>query len=119
MNRHGGLISAIIVALVSAGTTTAGEAARYSPPAKLAPLKLVPKPVDFVPERRAHARAALPAGVTEIPYVETAPEPALCVRPALGGYDSVSESDGDLYPRWLVAMLGSAACCNGEVKGAP
>lgn len=87
MNRYVWPISTIVVAiLVSAGATTAGEAVRPSSPAELASPTLVPKPVDSVPARRAHAQPALPAGVTEIPYVETAPEPVLTEAEKLRGY---------------------------------
>jgi hypothetical protein len=79
-------ISANIVALVSAGTATAGEAAGPSSPAELEPLKLVSKPVDRAPERRAHAQPAVPGGVREIPYVETAPEPVLTEAEKQRGY---------------------------------
>ena len=86
MNRYGSLISAIIVALVSAGSMTGGEATRPSSPAELAPLKLVAKPVDSAPERWAHAQPTLPASVTEIPYVEAAREPPLTDAEKQRGY---------------------------------
>ncbi len=86
MNRYGSLISAIIVALISAGAATAGDAAGPSSPAAQAPLKLVPRPVDSAPQRRAHPQPALPANTREIPYRETSPEPVLTEAEKQRGY---------------------------------
>jgi len=94
MKRHIPVVSAIAAALALAGAAMAAEASqpgkskatpgptavkpesgveRWVSPADLPPPKLVPKPVDGVVERRAHAQPAVPAGAKEIPYVETAP----------------------------------------------
>ena len=51
MNRYRSFITAITVALVSAGTTTAVGALRPPPEGP----KLIPKPVDYAEERRAGA----------------------------------------------------------------
>ena len=46
-------------------------------PVELPNPRLVPKPVDEAPERRARSQPTVPDGATEIPFVETAPVPAL------------------------------------------
>ena len=86
MNRYSSPIGAVFVALALAGTTTAAEATRPLSPAQPAPLKLVPKPSDSAPARRAHAQPTVPAGAEEIPYVETTPEPPLTDGEKQRGY---------------------------------
>ena len=54
--------------------------------ARLAPLKLVAKPIDRVPERRAHAQPAAPTGASETAFVETAPAPSLTDAEKQRGY---------------------------------
>jgi hypothetical protein len=49
-------------------------------------VKLIPKPADNVPRREAHAQPAVPAGATEIPFVETAAEPVLTDAEKERGY---------------------------------
>jgi hypothetical protein len=53
---------------------------------ELPPLRSVPKPSDSVPERRARTQPPVPDGAKEIPYVETAPEPALTEPEKQRGY---------------------------------
>jgi hypothetical protein len=48
--------------------------------------QLVPKPADHSAERRARVQPTLPDGATEIPYVETAPEPVLTDAEKQRGY---------------------------------
>jgi hypothetical protein len=54
--------------------------------AGLEAISLVPKPVDRAINRLAHRQPALPAGVKEVPYVETTPEPALTDGEKQRGY---------------------------------
>jgi len=53
---------------------------------KLPPLRLVPKPIDHEPQRRAHPQPAVPTSATEIAFVETTPEPALTDSEKQRGY---------------------------------
>ena len=59
---------------------------RKGSPAELSPPSVIPKPRDNVLERRAHAQPAAPADAKEIPYIETAPEPALTDAEKQRGY---------------------------------
>ena len=59
---------------------------RKGSPAELSPPRVIPKPRDNVLERRAHAQPAAPADAKEIPYIETAPEPALTDAEKQRGY---------------------------------
>ena len=98
MNRCIPVVGAIAATMALAGAVMAAEASqpgksrpvpgstavkpesgveRWVSPAEVSPPKLVPKPVDGVMERRAHTQPTVPAGATEIPRVETVPEPAL------------------------------------------
>jgi hypothetical protein len=107
MNRCIPVVSAIAATLALAGAVMAAEASqpgkskpapgptavkpesgveRWVSPADLPPPKLVPKPVDGVMERRAHAQPTVPAGAKEIPYVEMAPEPAMTDAEKQRGY---------------------------------
>jgi hypothetical protein len=56
------------------------------PPAKVESPKLVPKPADPIPQRRARVQPSVPDGAKEIPYVEAAPEPALTDAEKQRGY---------------------------------
>ncbi len=64
-------------------TTTASEGTlgRVSPGRgkhmELPALRLGPKPTDAASERRARSQPPVPDGAKEIPFIETAPEPAL------------------------------------------
>ncbi len=77
---------AVALGLALAGGVTAGQAARLSSPADLPAVKLIAKPADSVAERRALAQPAVPTGCTEIPYIETAPEPLLTAAERERGY---------------------------------
>ncbi len=122
MSRQELMVSAIVVVLTLAGGATApvAKASDGGPkgsPAHLAPLKLVPKPVDSAVERRAHTQATLPAGVREIPFVETMPEPALTDAEKQRGYvlfarPTVEPIDPNTRPRpdeRLEALVAFAA----------
>jgi len=52
----------------------------------LPPLKLIPRPVDGVQEKRAREQPTAPDGTTEMPYVETGPEPDLTDAEKQPGY---------------------------------
>jgi len=91
MTRHRLVVSAIVMVFALAGgvacaaaNSSGGEHKGSS--AELAPLSLVPKPLDNVVERRAHAQPTVPEGAQEIPYVETAPEPPLTDAEKQRGY---------------------------------
>ncbi len=90
MPRQELMVSVIVIVLTLAGALApaakASDGGQRGPPAHLAPLKLVPKPVDSAVERRAHAQPTVPAGAKEIPYVETMPEPALTDAEKQRGY---------------------------------
>jgi hypothetical protein len=64
----------------------AAEVSRPAAPQDPAPLRLVPKPVDRAGQRRARVQPGLPAGVREIPFVESAPEPVLSEAEKQRGY---------------------------------
>jgi len=66
--------------LLGAGVTLAAALT------ELLPLRLGPKPADGVVERRARPQPTLPGGVKEIPFDETAPEPALTEPEKERGY---------------------------------
>jgi len=51
--------------------------ATASSPAELTSIRLVPKPTDTVPVRRARSQPTVPEGAKEVPYIETAPAPSL------------------------------------------
>jgi len=55
-------------------------------PVELPALRLVPKPADGAAERRAHPQPTVPDGAKEVPFVETAPEPALTAPEKERGY---------------------------------
>ena len=55
-------------------------------PAELPPLRLVPKPADAAVERRARLQATVPEDAKEIPFIETAPEPAFTDSEKERGY---------------------------------
>jgi len=81
----------VVFALAAAATAAqgarpAGGAQPVVSPAELPPPRLVAKPVDSIPERHAHAQPAVPAGAREMPYVETAGEPALTDAEKQRGY---------------------------------
>ena len=59
---------------------------RWISPTDLEPAKLVPIPVDGAVERRAHVQPTAPTTATEVPYVETVPEPALTDAEKQRGY---------------------------------
>lgn len=107
MNQRIFLVCPVIAALASVGIIAAAETGQtktlgsspqvdqsipggqpelWVSPTELPPLELGAKPVDSLPERRAHAQATLPTGVTELPFVETAPEPALTEAEKQRGY---------------------------------
>ncbi|MGA2032329.1 MAG: hypothetical protein ABSG68_08750 [Thermoguttaceae bacterium] len=91
MNSHKLAMSATVVALtlacgVAAATAKSNGGELEGARAVLAPLALVHKPVDRAPQRRAHAQPAAPDSAREIPYVETAPEPALTDAEKQRGY---------------------------------
>jgi Glycoside hydrolase 123 N-terminal domain len=60
--------------------------ARAAAPAELPPVRLVPKPSDSAVERRAHPQPTVPEGTKEVPFSETAPEPALTELEKERGY---------------------------------
>ena len=107
MNRHSLALFGVVVAWTLTGVGKAGEpgrlgeprlrsaatatesaspAAHKGSPAGLPPLRLIAKPADHIVPRRAHVQPAVPAGAKEIPYVETAPEPALTDAERQRGY---------------------------------
>ncbi|MGO8745829.1 MAG: hypothetical protein ACLQNE_07550 [Thermoguttaceae bacterium] len=107
MNRHSLALFGVVVAWTLTGVGKAGEpgrsgeprlrsaatatesaspAAHKGSPAGLPPLRLIAKPADHIVPRRAHVQPAAPAGAKEIPYVETAPEPALTDAERQRGY---------------------------------
>lgn len=59
---------------------------RAAAPAALPPLRLGPKPVDTVPERRPHSQPPVPESAREIPFNETAPEPTFTQAERERGY---------------------------------
>ncbi len=66
--------------LLAAGTVTPAA------PTALPALRLGPKPADEVVQRRARPQSTVPDGAKEIPFVETAPEPALTAQEKDRGY---------------------------------
>jgi len=54
--------------------------------AELASIRLVPKPADTEPERRARKQPSVPDNYKEIPFIETAPEPELTAGEKERGY---------------------------------
>lgn len=58
-------------------TSTSAASRAEKKPSDLAALRLVPKPADTLPERRARSQPTVPEGATELPFIETASEPAL------------------------------------------
>ncbi len=75
------LIPAVWLCGLAAGAAAA-QATGQEPP----PLRLVPKPSDAGPERRARTQPPLPEKAAEIPFEETAPEPALTPEEQARGY---------------------------------
>ncbi|MCX5685713.1 MAG: hypothetical protein NT049_18810, partial [Planctomycetota bacterium] len=55
-------------------------------PAEQPALRLIPKPADAAAERRARTQPTVPEGAKEIPFEETAPEPALTAAEKERGY---------------------------------
>jgi len=51
-----------------------------------AAIRLAPKPLDDMTERRARSQPTVPSDYTEMPFVETAPEPALTPEEKQRGY---------------------------------
>lgn len=94
----------------------AASQAGASVPAALPPIRDVPKPADTAVERRAHAQATLPDGVTEVPFEETAPEPVLRDTERERGYllfqrpltESVHPNARPLDHERLEALVGFA-----------
>ena len=107
MSRHIPIVITIASALAMAAAAMIAEAAqpetstpgqelatmksecgagRWVSPADLPLAKVVPKPVDDIVERRARVQPTAPATATEIPYVETVPEPALTDAEKQRGY---------------------------------
>ena len=74
------LLAVIVVAMSGAAMAAEPGNTKLSPPA------LIRRPADQAPERRAHAQPTVPRGAKEIPYVETAPEPALTDAERQRGY---------------------------------
>jgi len=54
--------------------------------ATLAAMRLAPKPVDHTPDRRAQPQPTVPSTYQEVPFVETAAEPALTSEEMARGY---------------------------------
>ncbi len=79
-SRHQG-IWPLVVCWASVLVASAGAA-----PAELPPLRLGPKPTDSVVERKPYTQPTVPPGAKEIPFVETAPEPALTEQEKQRGY---------------------------------
>jgi len=51
-----------------------------------AAIRLAPKPLDDMTDRRARSQPTVPSNYTEMPFVETAPEPALTPEEKQRGY---------------------------------
>jgi hypothetical protein len=68
------VVLAMTGGLLSTTAKSLGSERKDSFP-ELPPLRLVPKPADGGPDRRARPQPSIPDGATEIPYDETAPEP--------------------------------------------
>jgi hypothetical protein len=62
------------------------SAAAAPAPADLPSIRFGPKPFDSLAERRAHPQPAAPAGVKEISFIETAPEPVFTEPEMERGY---------------------------------
>jgi hypothetical protein len=64
----------------------AAGAAPAATPAELPALRLIPKSADAAAERRARTQPTVPDGAKEVPFEETAPEPALTAPEKERGY---------------------------------
>lgn len=73
-------------ALLGSLLLLAASAAEAAEPAKLPPFRLGPKPADVTVERRPRAQPTVPDAAKEIPFNETAPEPALTEPEKERGY---------------------------------
>ncbi|MHC1762721.1 MAG: hypothetical protein AB9869_00235 [Verrucomicrobiia bacterium] len=73
-----GVLASLLLLAISASEVAAGGA--------LPQIRLVPKPGDNAIERRPRAQPEVPEGAKEIPYIETAAEPALNEPERARGY---------------------------------
>jgi hypothetical protein len=74
------------LALLGGFLLLAASLARAAAPAELPPIRFVPKPSDSAVERRPRPQPTVPEGAKEVPFDETAPEPALTELEKERGY---------------------------------
>ena len=120
MNRYSSVVSAVALALALASAAMAAEPSAPHPrplsqkargvsATELPPPKLIPKPVDRAAERRARTQPAAPDGAKEVPFVETAPEPALTDAEKQRGYLLFARpTRGARLPQYPPAAGGAA-----------
>ena len=77
------LMILILVVMTSVLCVSPGATASAAP---LTAIRVAPKPVDHTPDRRTHPQPTVPSTYQEVPFVETAVEPALTLEETQRGY---------------------------------